>query len=282
MRESNVAFAMLRRVILFVTLVALLLGAAGYLGLRAYARSVLFAGSGVPFPAAEALGEAVRLLDYVAADGTRLRGAWTTPGREDGPVVLFFHGNAESAAQNLGFAASLARLGVSSFLAEYRGYGGLAGTPTETNLYADALAAREVLRARGVGNDRLVIVGRSLGTGVAVELAARERCRLLVLVSPYTSITAMGRFVVGPLAPMLVPDPFDSLSKASRLAQPVVVLHGTSDDVIPFAMGETLARAIPGARFVPLEGRGHNDIPELAALVAGEIARAETIGRGSS
>src|SRR5439155_12397465 len=142
-------------------------------GLRAYARSVLFPGSSIPLPSSRDLREETRLVDYASADGTRLRGAWTRSGREGAPTVLFFHGNAESAAQNLPFAAALARLGVDSFLAEYRGYGGLSGTPTETSLYADALAAREMLRSSGVGADRLVLAGRSLGTGVAVELAAR-------------------------------------------------------------------------------------------------------------
>ena len=253
-------------------LAAVPLGAFGYFGLRAYARSVLFPGSNLAFPGVAELEPGVRIVDYAAADGTRLRGAWVRSGRSDAPTVLFFHGNGESAAHNLRFAAELASLGVDSFLAEYRGYGGLAGTPTEANLYADGLAARAMLEKSGVSSDRLVLVGRSLGSGVAVELAVRSQCRLLVLVSPYTSITAMGRAVVGPLASVLVPDPFDSLSKASRIASPVAILHGIDDDVVPFSMGEELAHAIRGARFVPLAGRGHNDIPELAALIAAEIS----------
>ncbi len=119
-----------------------------------------------------------------------------------------------------------------------------------------------------------MLVGRSLGTGVAVELARRSPPALLVLVSPYTSFADLGRGLVGPLAPLVVADRFDNLSKIGTLAGPVTILHGTKDEVIPFRMGERLAAAGRGVRFVPLDGRGHNDIPDLPALLlCREIAR---------
>ncbi len=117
-------------------------------------------------------------------------------------------------------------------------------------------------------------MGRSLGTGVAVEVASRRPPRLLILVSPYTSLVDMGRSLVGPLAPFLVPDRFDNLSKIAALTCPIVIVHGTRDEVVPFEMGRRLAAAGRNVRFIPLEGRGHNDLPELPRLIVEEIHRA--------
>src|SRR5207302_6071753 len=100
-------------------------------------------------------------------DGQTLIGAWCRSGSPGAPAILFFHGNGESAAQNVPFGLELAALGYDVFLAEYRGYGGLPGSPTEAGIYLDAAAA---LAAMNVPDDRLILAGRSLGTGVAVEL----------------------------------------------------------------------------------------------------------------
>ncbi|HQR68617.1 MAG TPA: alpha/beta hydrolase, partial [Thermoanaerobaculia bacterium] len=167
----------------------------------------------------------------------------------------------------------LADGGVDVVLAEYRGYGGQPGRPDEEGLSADGAALLAALAAEGVTPDRLVLVGRSLGTGVAVELALRTPPALLVLVSPYTSFPDLGRTLVGPLAPLVVPDRFDNLGKIGRLSCPVVILHGTRDEVVPFRMGEVLARAGRNVRFLALEGRTHNDIPDLPALLLAEIRR---------
>ncbi len=110
-------------------------------------------------------------------------------------------------------------------------------------------------------------MGRSLGSGVAVEIASRRPPRLLILVSPYTSLVDMGRSLVGPLAPVLVPDRFDNLSKIAALTCPIVIVHGTRDEVVPFEMGRRLAAAGRNVRFIPLEGRTHNDLPELPRLL---------------
>ncbi|MGZ5429681.1 MAG: alpha/beta hydrolase, partial [Thermoanaerobaculia bacterium] len=92
--------------------------------------------------------------------------------------------------------------------------------------------------------------------------------------SPYTSLVDMGRSLVGPLAPVLVPDRFDNLSKIEALKCPIVIVHGTRDEVVPFEMGRRLAAAGRNVRFIPLEGRTHNDLPELPRLLAEEIRRA--------
>ncbi len=255
-------------------LVAALLFGGLFLFLRFFARVLAFPGSRVSFSEAGALGDRGWMLTFVTGDGLTLRAAWISSGVSGAKVVVFFHGNAESAAQNLPLARALSSEGVDVVLAEYRGYGGEPGRPDETGLYADGTALLGALEREGVTRDRLVLVGRSLGTGVAVEMALRFPPSLLILVSPYTSLTDLGRSLIGPLAPLLVPDRFDNLGKIARLTCPVVILHGTKDDVIPFRMGEKLAAAGKNVRFLPLEGRTHNDIPDLPALLLSRI-RAE-------
>jgi fermentation-respiration switch protein FrsA (DUF1100 family) len=188
--------------------------------------------------------------------------------------VLYFHGNAESAAQNLPLAEDLAREGFEVFLAEYRGYAGLPGRPTEAGLVRDGEAALQAFVGGRTPSLPVVLVGRSLGTGIAVELASRRPPRLLILVSPYTSLVDMGRSLVGPLAPVLVPDRFDNLSKIASLTCPVVIIHGTKDEVVPFEMGRRVSAAGRNVRFIPVEGRGHNDLPDLARFLADEIRSA--------
>jgi hypothetical protein len=256
--------------LIVLLLAALLVGGLFYF-LRSFARVLAFPGSRIPFPEASALGDRGRILPVRTGDGLTVRAAWISSGLPGAKVAVFFHGNAESAAQNLPLAQALAADGVDVVLAEYRGYGGEPGRPDEEGLCADGAALLDVLEREGVTRERLVLVGRSLGTGVAVELALRKPPSLLVLVSPYTSFPDLGRSLVGPLAPLIVPDRFDNLGKIPRLACPVVILHGTNDDVVPFRMGERLAAAGKGVRFLPLEGRTHNDIPDLPALLLAEI-----------
>lgn len=241
-------------------------------GVNHIARGMMFPGCPVAFDTAGL--DPSELVSYTAKDGTKLQGAWIRCGGADPLVVVHFHGNAESSAQNVGFARALARREhVDVFLAEYRGYGGLAGSPTEKGLYQDGVAALEALYAAGVPRDRIVLVGRSLGTGVAVELASRGHGAAVILLTPYTSMPDMAAHLLGSIARMFVADKFDSASKIAALKIPVVVIHGTRDEVIPYAMGERLATmATPPARFVPLEDAGHQlGGVDLVALVGDEI-----------
>ena len=238
------------------------------------------------FPAAQdsfpepRAGEGWSVVCYETADRVRLAGAFFPPPFPERPVLLYFHGNAEAAAHNLPLAESLASHGFGVFLAEYRGYGGLGGAPGEMGLHADGEAALGELGRRGVPPARVVLVGRSLGSGVAVELATRHRVAAVVLVSAYTSIVDMGRLVAGPVAPLVVRDRFDSLAKIGRVAAPVVLLHGARDDVVPVAMGRRLAAERPDARYVEVTDATHNDFPGLAGLVAREIGR--LLARGTA
>jgi hypothetical protein len=256
---------------------ALVLGAVLMFGfLHQLARSMIYPGSPVPFRPEADLARRLpgtRLVDYRSADGNALRGALVPAAEPGAPVAVYFHGNAESAAQNLPFAADLAGRGIGVFLAEYRGYGGLPGSPSEEGLYADGEAAVDAALAAGAKPERLLLIGRSLGSGVATELAVRRSCALLVLISPYTSMVDMGRGIAGPAAGLAVPDRYDNLEKIGRTRCPVVILHGSRDDVVPVAMGRALAAAAPGITYVEIAGASHNDFPGLEELAAREIAK---------
>lgn len=242
-----------------------------------FARSMIYPGCPVAMPAAEALARAypgVTRFGYATPDGPELVGAWARSGKADAPVLLYFHGNAESAAQNVPMAADLAGRGLDVVLVEYRGYGGLPGSPFETGLYEDAQAALDAVLARDVSPARIALVGRSLGTGVASELAHRGHGKALVLVSPYTSMVDMGRLVVGPMAALLMPDRFDTARKVPDLAIRVTVIHGTQDEVIPFEQGRTVASLAKQGLLCAVDGASHNDIPGLEDQIVRAVAKA--------
>ena len=234
-------------------------------------RAVLFPAPGEDAVSVPAGGE---LLRFAARDGARVHAVFLPP-PPGAPVVVHFHGNGETVGDNVDRGLAIRRAGLGVLLVEYRGYGvsRASGDPTERGLYLDGEAALDELGRRGVGPDRVMIWGTSLGTGVAAELASRGRAARLVLVSPYTSIPRMAaRFA--PFLPMesIVVDRFDTISKAPRLALPALVIHGDRDEVVPYAMGREVAAALPSARLVTVAGGHHNDLfardPSLLDAIA--------------
>jgi len=175
-------------------------------------------------------------------------------------TVVFFHGNGETMADNVELARALVARGLSVMLVEYRGYGiaKAAAPPTEDGLYADANAA---LQALGAAPEDVVLMGFSLGTGVAAEMEARGLGRAMVLVAPYTSIPDVGAKRI-PLLPvrLLVRDRFDTASKVPQIKAPVLVIHGDADEVVPFDMGEVLAHSFSRGQLIAVNGGHHMDL----------------------
>ncbi len=251
--------------------VALVLFLGLVLFLRWYQRAALFPASQVKFPE-----EREWSVLAVRADPP-LAGAFFRAADPDAPAILYFHGNGESAAHNVDLADFFVSQGLSMFLAEYRGYGGQPGAPTEEGLLADARDAWNALDGLGVPAGKRILLGRSLGAAVAAGLAAdlgAEPPALVVLVSPFTSISDMARPVVGWLTPLAVRDRFDTAGRLPRIGAPLVIVHGTHDEVIPFAMGEALAHSRPGSGFVAIPRGTHNDLPGLDGILLGEIEKA--------
>jgi hypothetical protein len=182
-------------------------------------------------------------------------------------VVAYFHGNGEDLADSIPMISLLRSLGMGVLAVEYPGYGIAGGTPSESGAYAAAESALGWLRAeRGVGPDRVVLLGQSLGSGVAAEMAKRGLGSRLVLISPFTSIPDMARRIIPFFPSRFVRHRFDTLSKAPGIALPVLVIHGTEDEVVPFAMGERLARTFPSAQLVVVAEGRHNDLLTLHAV----------------
>jgi fermentation-respiration switch protein FrsA (DUF1100 family) len=191
------------------------------------------------------------------ADGLPLTAAWrpAAPGKR---TVLFFHGNGDSLPGAAFATQALAQAGYGVLLADYRGYAGNPGEPSEQGLALDARAALAFARSQGLRDGDLVFMGASLGTGVATALAAEYRPAALVLVSPFTSLPDVGAAAF-PWAPVhtLMRDRFPSLETIRRIEAPVLVLHAADDRTIPFSQGEALAKAAPRGSLFRFEQTGH-------------------------
>ena len=211
------------------------------------------------------VGLAFEDVSLTAADGTKLHG-WHVPG-ESRTTLLWLHGNAGNISHRVDNIAMLVRhTGLGVFIIDYRGYGRSEGKPTEKGLYMDAEAAFEHLTSDvGLDPERdIVLFGRSLGVGVAVEMATRRRVRSVVVESGFTSVREMSKSSgMGLLSILILPildARYDSLSKIGSALSPVMVIHGDSDDIVPFEMAEKLYAAAPEPkRFYAIPGASHND-----------------------
>jgi fermentation-respiration switch protein FrsA (DUF1100 family) len=203
------------------------------------------------------------LLTLTSRDGVPVH-ATEFLGPKDAPVLVYFHGNGVAMGDVLWMAREFAQRGLGVVLAEYRGYGLSADathSPSEAGLYEDAEAVLAALASEGIESERIALFGESLGTGVAVEMAARGHGSSLVLVTPYTSIPDVAsRFAFGLPVRVLMRERFDSLAKAPRVAMPALLLHGTDDGVVPYVMGTKLAAALPHAQLITVQGGHHNDL----------------------
>jgi uncharacterized protein len=192
------------------------------------------------------------LLD---ADGVRLQ-AWHIPGE---PLILYFGGNAEEVSWMLRDARRNVP-GAGWLLVSYRGYGGSDGAPSAENISADAL--RWYDHAAGtLGATRVVVFGRSLGSGAAVHVAARRKVEKVVLVTPFDSLAAVAKHHY-PWLPvdLLLRHRFDSIDAAPKIAAPLLCIAAARDEVIPPAHAKRLFDAWGGSkRWVELEGAGHNN-----------------------
>jgi pimeloyl-ACP methyl ester carboxylesterase len=150
---------------------------------------------------------------------------------------------------------------------DYPGYGkSKGGLPSEDGLRDSAAAVYDAAVAEERGDEkRVVVFGRSIGTGLAVRLAATRNPGRLILESPYDSLVSLARTLF-PWAPgFLVRYPLRSDLDAPKVRCPTLILHGTEDEVIPFEQGRRLAARIPGAIFVPIRGGHHNDLDSFEA-----------------
>ena len=220
-------------------------------------------------PLADSVRHATRALpatteiEVTAGDGTRLHG-WLRHRVEAAPphgLLIYFGGNAEEVSGHIHDAEAFAPWSVAAF--NYRGYGLSEGRPSETALVADALVIHDRLAQReDIDPRRIVVLGRSLGSGVAVQLAAVRPVRAVVLVSPYDSLRSLARKQY-PFIPvsLLLKHPFDSLARAPGIETPLLVVAGERDRLIPPAFSRRLHDAWAGPkRWALIADADHNDI----------------------
>ena len=209
-------------------------------------------------------GDVPRDFAVVSDDDLALTGLYWPPASADDLTIVFFHGN----AQDYGFYMSLARdytaAGYGFLVAEYRGFGGNAGMPSEQGLYKDARAYIAALHEReGIAYEDLVLMGGSLGSGVAVQMATEyESVRALILQAFYNAMSdvAKRQYWMFPVD-WVMRDQYRSMDKIGKIKMPVFMVHGERDTIIPIGLAHALYEAAPEPKtFIRLPQAGHNDI----------------------
>ncbi|OWV74205.1 alpha/beta hydrolase [Rhizobium sp. N122] len=231
-------------------------------------RALLYPGAGAtPVPEPVSWGETVHIK---TPDGEMLQGLYSQ-GSSDKPCVLLFFGNGDRVDNYAFLARALATRSIGLLAISYRGYPGSTGSPSQHGLLTDGLAAFDWLAARA--GSKIVVLGRSLGTGVAVNTAGQRPAAGVILVSPYLSVLSVAQTCY-PFLPveLLLKDPFRSDLKIGKVNQPKLFLHGRLDDSIPLSSGQALYRIAPEPkRMLIYDGVGHNDI--LNDSMVGDVIR---------
>jgi fermentation-respiration switch protein FrsA (DUF1100 family) len=218
-------------------------------------------------PAAAGLPQAEE-VKLTTSDGEHII-AWHVPPRDGKPVILYFHGNGGALRYRVERFTRLITDGIGIVAVEYRGYGGSSGSPSERGLIADAEAGYAFAAAR-YSTQQIVVWGESLGTGVAVALAAEKPVGRVILEAPFTSAAAVGakHYWYMPVR-LLMTDQFHSDARIAKVTAPLLILHGAKDQTVPYAMGEQLfALANKPKHIVRFLDGGHEDLDKNGALVA--------------
>jgi fermentation-respiration switch protein FrsA (DUF1100 family) len=217
------------------------------------------------------------IITVRTADGLTLKGVEIAP-RDGKPTFLVFHGNGSAATRSMQWLAPLIAEGYGVVAAEYREYSGNPGRASEKGLAADADAF--YARARVVaGGGKLIVVGHSLGGGVAFGLARRQTLDALVTIGTFTDLRTMAPAA----ARWMISDRYDNIGAIPTLDEPLYLIHGTADEVIPFAHGEALRQAAAaahrtGALFTIL-GAGHSpDGGDISAILRAVAAKTQHPG----
>lgn len=197
--------------------------------------------------------------------GAKLEGWWTdNPGAATPAVILYFGGNAEDVLYTASTARHLEARRL--LVVNYRGYGGSTGQPGQKELYEDALAVYDQVIREGTDPRHIVVMGRSLGSGVATMLAANRPVAGAILITPFDSLAAVaaGHYAIFPVR-LLLRHPFPSDEWARRISRPALIIAASHDFIVPAKHAQRLADAWAGPKEVHvLQGVGHNDVEASA------------------
>jgi fermentation-respiration switch protein FrsA (DUF1100 family) len=211
-------------------------------------------------------GIAYQEISFEATDGVQLS-AWYVPSEANRGVVLFSHGNGGNISYNLPFVEILHRVGLSTFIYDYRGYGRSKGKPSEEGTYSDIAGAwRYLTESRKVPAGQILLYGQSLGGPIAAKLATEKKPAALILDSTFTSFIDIAGYHY-PFLPVrwLARFEYNTLERVKNVRCPVLVIHSSDDEIVPFSQGVALYEAAPEPKaFIKLRG-GHNDALFLSA-----------------
>jgi len=207
-----------------------------------------------------AIGLSYQAVSFEAKDGVRLSG-WFIPAERSRGVILFCHGNGGNISHRLDKIQIYNRIGLSTFIFDYRGYGESAGKPSEQGTYFDAEAAWDYLVSqRQISPEKIIIYGESLGGAVAAWLAQDHHAKALILESTFTSVKDLGAKLY-PYLPVRLLARFDynALNYIRKVHCPVLIIHSPEDEIVPFSQGHLLFESANSPKEL-LEIRGsHND-----------------------
>ncbi len=200
-------------------------------------------------------------------DGVKLHG-WFFSAPKATSCLLLFHGNADNISSRLPKAKAWLERGVSVFLVDYRSYGKSAGEiKSSQDLIHDAKAALNWLKeSKKFQTSQIILYGESMGSVPAIELAGAEKFKALILEAPFTSLKEMAKLLYGMAPDILLKDfEMNNDEKIGRVKTPVLILQGTSDEVVPFSMGKLLFKKAPEPKsFYEIKDGGHNDLAQKA------------------
>lgn len=220
----------------------------------------------VPVPAAHGVPE-VTVLRIPVSDGLDILAWWHPPAEDGKATIVYFHGNAGNIGERAYKIRPLIDAGHGVLLTTYRYNAGAAGPSSEAALIADAHCAADHVLAQGIAPERTVFYGESLGSGIAVALAAERECGGLVLETPYSSIAevAQSHYWYAP-ARWLLRDKFDSMKRIDKVRAPILLFHGDADTTVPIRFARRLFDAAPEPKvghFLP--GGAHTDLYDFGA-----------------
>jgi pimeloyl-ACP methyl ester carboxylesterase len=231
-----------------------------------------------------------RRVVFQVAAGAHVGGRLYPAGPE-APCILYFHGNGEIAADYDNLAPMYNRLGITLLVVDYRGYGVSAGTPTCTHLLADAVAVFDrlgnLLADQGLMPSNLYVMGRSLGSAAAIEVASRagEQLAGLVVESGFSDTFALlARLGLRVQGIDETRDGFGNVAKIARIGMPTQIIHGKDDVLIPATEGQELYHRSGAAdkRLLLISGAGHNDLMWVGDVAYFEAIRAFAAGERSA
>ncbi|MGR3319215.1 MAG: alpha/beta hydrolase [Candidatus Anammoxibacter sp.] len=205
---------------------------------------------------------------FNSSNGSQLNGLFF-PAKDAKVTLILFHGNAENIGDRLDYVKMLHDLTLNIFYFDYQGYGRSDGNPLENRTYEDGLAAYNYVKNRNdVDPNSIAFLGRSLGGAIAIDLATKVKCYRLITDGAFSSIRNIGKTIL-PFIPMylVIPDKYNNVAKISNVRTPILIIHGTEDETVPFSHSKTLYEAANTPKeFYQINKAGHND----THLIAGQ------------